>query len=312
MNTKPKVLCILGPTASGKTEMALQAAEQFNGEIINVDSAQVYIGMDIGTAKLDIQARQKVPHYLFDIRQPFDAYSASDFCTDATECIRDIHSRGRLPILAGGTMLYFRALFKGMADLPSANEEFRRQLESRAKTVGWEQIHGELGKVDAESQARIKPTDRQRIQRALEVFHVTGVPLSVLHSEQPQKKSAFTYLKVALIPEDRSVLHQIIKQRFHQMMQDGLLDEVRQLIDLPGFDRDSAAMRAVGYRQLINHILDAEPLPEAVQKAIYASRQLAKRQLTWLRKMQDIEILEAYEQSSKIAFDSLVNKFIHN
>lgn len=303
-----KVLCILGPTATGKTDLALYAAEKYAGEIINVDSAQVYKHMDIGTAKLDMAARQKIPHHLFDIREPFESYSASDFVADASQLIHEIHARGRLPILAGGTMLYFKALFDGLADMPSADETFRQTLEERARTIGWAGIHDELHKVDAISAARINPNDPQRIQRALEVFHLTGKPLSVIHSEQSQQQSAFSFLKIALVPESRSDLHQLIEKRFYHMMEQNFLEEVRLLVERPDFTRTASAMRAVGYRQLITHLLGEESLSEAVEKSIYATRQLAKRQLTWLRKMPGLHVLEPYNPAVKAELDQLYNK----
>lgn len=312
MSEQIKTICILGPTASGKTDLALHLAKKFNGEIINVDSAQVYKYMDIGTAKLDKNSRKSIPHHLFDIREPFDSYSASDFVNDASNLIHAIHKRGKLPILAGGTMLYFKALFDGLAVLPAADENYRNELEMRAEASGWEAIHKELCLIDAASAKRIKPGDSQRIQRAMEVFHITGKPLSVLHSEQRMKPTLFNFLRIALIPANREILHQQIERRFHQMMDDNFLQEVMQLIDLPNFKRSKPAMRAVGYRQLLGHLLDNESVSEAVQKGIFASRQLAKRQMTWLRKFPDLNRINAYSNTVNEDVGKLVEGFLIN
>jgi len=288
----------------------MHVAKKYNGEIINVDSAQVYKGMDIGTAKLSANERQLVPQHLLDIRDPFSSYSAADFVTDATQAIEAIHARNKLPILAGGTMLYFKALFEGMADLPAADPDYRKILEKRAAQLGWPALHMELAQVDEQSALRIKPSDKQRIQRALEVYQLSGETLSTWHARQSSINTAHEFLKIALVPVERSLLHQKIEKRLHQMMEQGFIDELKGLIKRSEFNRQAPALRAVGYRQLLEHILDHESLDESVQKAIYASRQLAKRQLTWLRKWSDLNILRPFDKEVVTNMEQLLNEFL--
>ena len=307
MKELKKVLCIMGPTASGKTELALQIAQKYRGEIINVDSAQVYRGMDIGTAKTDLKTRSIVPHHLFDIREPHEAYSAADFSKDAVQVIDEIHSRGNLPILAGGTMLYFKALFDGLADLPPADQAFRDDLEKRAMKIGWPELHKELNKIDTESAKRIKPNDKQRIQRALEVFHVSNKTLTQFYSEQKNLSPDYHFIKLALVPESRAQLHANIEKRLSAMIKNGFLEEVSTLIKDKNFKRDSAAMRAVGYRQVLAYQFGEDNLEDAINKSIYATRQLAKRQLTWLRKMPELKVLDPYSTKKIVLIDEFCN-----
>ncbi len=292
-----RALLILGPTASGKSALAMALAERLPVEIVSVDSAQVYRGLDIGTAKPSPQDRRLVPHHLIDIRDPADPYSAARFVADAEPLIDQIRSRGRLPLLVGGTMLYARALIAPFDRLPPADPVVRQRLEAEAAQAGWPELHGRLQVLDPATARRIKPNDQQRIQRALEVIELTGVPMSQLQSRPPSddtspppaKAAAFagdfpgTLPILSLEPSDRSVLHRRIEQRFDQMLAGGLVDEVRGLMARPDLHADLPALRSVGYRQVWQHLagrLDARDLRLA---GIAATRQLAKRQLTWLR-----------------------------
>lgn len=280
-----KAVLILGPTASGKSAVALALAERFRGEIVSVDSAQVYRGLDIGTAKPTAGERARVPHHLVDVIDPTEAYSAGRFRDDALRLVREIHARGRLPILAGGTMLYFSALTRGLAELPAAHAALRADIERRALADGWPALHEALRRVDPESAARIEPNDAQRIQRALEVHRITGRPLSAIQAERGSVALPFSPLRIALEPSDRAVLHERIAQRFRAMIAAGLVDEVRGLRARYALSGTLPSMRAVGYRQVWETLEGTAP-PETLQaRGIAATRQLAKRQLTWLRSM---------------------------
>jgi len=277
-----KALFLLGPTASGKTAVALQLAERFPVEVVSVDSAQVYRGMDVGTAKPDRAARSRVPHHLIDILEPAQAYSAGRFRDDALEVIAGIEARGRLPILAGGTMLYFRALTRGLADLPPAQPQLRRELEERARREGWPALHAELARIDPAAAARLEPTDAQRIQRALEVHRHTGRTLSSFHAEATSAPG-FEALALALEPGERAVLHRRIEGRFRAMLAAGLVAEVEGLRDRYALDGAMPSMRAVGYRQVWETLEGKAPAATLEARGAAATRQLAKRQLTWLR-----------------------------
>ncbi len=307
MKELKKVLCIMGPTASGKTDLALKIAQSHAGEIVNVDSAQVYRGMDIGTAKADLQTRSIVPHHLFDIREPYQTYSAADFHNDALKLISEIHSRGNLPVLVGGTMLYFKALFDGLADLPPADDVYREDLEKRAHKLGWPKLHQELAVVDPESAKRIKPNDKQRIQRALEVYHQSKKTLTQFYLEQKNSPNHYNFIKLALVPKSRAQLHANIEKRLKSMIENNFVAEVDGLKQGQNFERDCAAMRAVGYRQVLAYLFAEESLEEAINKSIYATRQLAKRQLTWLRKMPHMTIVDPYSGE----FNELIDDFIN-
>ena len=271
-----KALFLLGPTASGKTAIALDLAARFPAEIVSLDSAQVYRGMDIGTAKPGAAERARVPHHLIDILEPVEAYSAGRFRADALGAIAGIEARGRLAIVAGGTMLYYRALVGGLAELPGAQPAIRAEIEARAAREGWPQLHAELARVDPASAARIEPTDAQRIQRALEVHRHTGRALSAYHGAARPEGPAFDALAIALEPSVRAVLHERIAVRFRAMLEGGLVGELEGLRARYALDASLPAMRAVGYRQAWDTL-------EA--RGIAATRQLAKRQLTWLRGM---------------------------
>ena len=299
----------MGPTASGKTDSALQIAQKYDGEIINVDSAQVYRGMDIGTAKADIKTRSIVRHHLFDIREPHETYSAADFYKDAETVIDQIHSLGKLPILAGGSMMYFKALFDGLANLPPADESYRDYLETEALKIGWPELHKELEKIDPESAARIKPNDKQRIQRALEVFYLTEKTLTHFHLEQSNQPKKYNFIKLALVPESRAQLHARIEKRLKIMIDKGFVAEVTKLKNNKNFKRDSAAMRAVGYRQVLSYLFDEDSLEEAINKSIYTTRQLAKRQLTWLRGMDNLTIIDPYKEEINSVITEFCNTY---
>jgi tRNA dimethylallyltransferase len=279
----PPVVLLMGPTASGKSQLALALCERFDAEIVSVDSAQVYRGMDIGTAKPDAATRARVPHHLIDLCDPAEAYSAARFREDALRAIAEIRARGRIPLLAGGTMLYFRALQQGLSDLPPADAEFRARLGEEARRQGWPALHARLARLDPASAARLHPNDAQRIQRALEIVEVGGAPVGELQARKAGLALDGPRVKVALNPAERSVLHERIAARFHDMMRAGFLDEVARLRARGDLGADLPSMRAVGYRQLWAHLDGAWDLATAVARGIAATRQFAKRQLTWLR-----------------------------
>jgi tRNA dimethylallyltransferase len=286
-----KAVFLLGPTASGKTAVALELARRFPAEIVSVDSAQVYRGMDVGTAKPDAVTRARIPHHLIDIANPTEAYSAGRFRDDALRLVGEIHARGKVAILAGGTMLYFRALTRGLAELPPAQPAIRRELEDRAAALGWPALHAELRAVDPAAAARIEPADAQRIQRALEVHRHTGRPLSDFHDDAPAPLP-FEALRLSLEPSDRAALHARIADRFRAMLAAGLVDELRGLRARYALHEGLPSMRAVGYRQAWQALEDPASLATLEARGIAATRQLAKRQLTWLRAMHDVERLD--------------------
>ena len=277
------VLVLTGPTGAGKTDWALELAERAPIEIVSVDSALVYRGLDIGTAKPAHALRARTPHHLIDICEPTESYSAGRFVTDALECIRTIHARRRVPLLVGGTLLYLRALLQGLAALPQAVPELRAELDARAAVLGWPALHAELRSLDPIAAARIAPLDSQRIQRALEVCLSTGRPLSELQRATTSPLADFPVRYFVLAPRERAVLHTRLGERFERMMAAGFLAEVATLRARGDLTARHPAMRAVGYRQLWAHLDGQYALPEAVQRAVAATRQLAKRQLTWLR-----------------------------
>lgn len=278
----------MGPTASGKTSLAVELVKRFPMDIISVDSALVYRGMDIGTAKPDAATLAEAPHRLIDIRDPSQPYSAAEFRNDALVEMAEITRRQRIPLLVGGTFLYFRALQQGLSEMPAADAGVRDRLEEEASLTGWPALHARLAAVDPASAARIHATDPQRIQRALEVYELSGQPMSAFHASQPAADFPYRVLKLALIPADRELLHRRIEARFQQMLSGGLLDEVKKLIDRGDLRADLPAIRAVGYRQVWQHLHGQLDYESMVEQAVIATRQYAKRQLTWLRSESDL------------------------
>lgn len=280
----PPALCLMGPTAAGKTALAIALAEAGVGEIISVDSGMVYRGMDIGTAKPTTDELARAPHRLIDIRDPAQAYSAAEFRADALAAMHEIAEAGRVPLLVGGTMLYFKVLRDGLAAMPDADPVIRARLEAEAAAQGWPALHARLAEIDPVAAARIPPMDSQRLQRALEVWELTAKPLSQWHAEQVEAAPLpFDLHWLAIAPPDRAVLHERIARRFDQMLADGLIDEVAALKARPDLHAGLPAMRAVGYRQVWEHLDGEYDRDELRLRGIYATRQLAKRQLTWLR-----------------------------
>ena len=289
------IVCLMGPTASGKSSAAMALADHFPIEIVSVDSAQVYRGMDIGTAKPGAPDQARVAHHLIDLLDPAESYSAARFRTDALRAIADIRSRGKLPILVGGTMLYFKALRDGLDDLPAANFSLRAEIDAQAGREGWPALHRELTQVDAITAARLAPNDAQRIQRAVEVWRITGKPLSSFHSARAVA-GPYRFVNIALEPSDRAALHSRIERRFDAMLAQGLVDEVRALRsrgdpELP-LHPELPSMRCVGYRQAWSFLDASIDGSEMRAQAIAATRQLAKRQLTWLRAIDDRIVID--------------------
>lgn len=280
----PPAICLMGPTASGKTALAVALARQYPLEIISVDSAQVYRGLDIGTAKPSPELRREVPHHLVDIAEPTESYSAARFRRDALAAMDEITRAGRIPLLTGGTMLYFRALLQGLSPLPAARPDIRKRLDEQARREGWPALHQRLAEVDPESAARIHPHDSQRIQRALEVWEATGQAMTELYAGTADIPLEYRVIRLAVAPAERAALHRRIGERFRHMIEAGFEDEVAALMRRPGMDPALPAMRAVGYRQISEYLGGLRTREAAIERGIIATRQLAKRQLTWLRR----------------------------
>ncbi|HIF55532.1 MAG: tRNA (adenosine(37)-N6)-dimethylallyltransferase MiaA [Methylococcales bacterium] len=292
----PPAIFLMGPTASGKSDLAIRLAEQLAGEIISVDSVLVYKGMDIGTAKPTMDERAGIPHHLMDILDPSNAYSTGNFRTAALQLMEDISRRGRIPILVGGTMLYFNALLKGLAHLPEANADIRKKLDEELATLGKQVLHERLKKVDPESAERIHPNDPQRIQRALEVYEISGKPISQFFHEAQSQPMPYRPIKCIISSADRKLLHEKIAQRFKRMVDAGLIEEVRTLYQRGDLTPDLPAIRAVGYRQTWSYLQGEYDLEMMIEKGIIATRQLAKRQFTWLRRETDFMQFDAFEK----------------
>jgi tRNA dimethylallyltransferase len=286
----------MGPTASGKTAVALELASRFPLEIVSVDSAQVFIGMDIGTAKPDRATLEAFPHHLIDLVTPEESYSAARFRANALRVMGEITARGKIPLLAGGTMLYFKALREGLSDLPQADAELRRAIDAEAQARGWPALHAELARLDPEAAARLKPTDAQRVQRALEVVRLTGAPLAESLARRTETVLPFRLVQLALLPSDRAVLHQRIAQRFDAMLAAGLVDELKGLRKKYRLHAGLPSMRCVGYRQVWDYLEGFSDRAALREKGIAATRQLAKRQLTWLRNWPGIEAFDCLEE----------------
>lgn len=282
------ILCLMGPTASGKTQLAVELVQRFPFEIISVDSAMVYREMDIGTAKPSADILQRAPHHLINMRDPADPYSAAQFREDALKEIEMIFAKNKIPLLVGGTMLYFKALQAGLSKLPSADPELRAKLTAEGMEKGWATLHARLALVDPVAAKRIHPNDSQRIQRALEVYELTDKALSDWQSESKEPGEYFDIYNFALAPADRAVLHERIALRFKQMLNEGLVEEVKHLFVRSDLSLETPSIRSVGYRQVWEYLLGHYSYEEMLEKGIIATRQLAKRQLTWLRAWPDV------------------------
>ncbi|TID28896.1 tRNA dimethylallyltransferase [Avibacterium paragallinarum] len=282
MSDKPRAIFLMGPTASGKTDLAIKLHQRFPVEIISVDSALIYRGMDIGTAKPNAEELAQAPHRLIDIKDPSESYSAANFRQDALRKMEDITQQGKIPLLVGGTMLYYKALLEGLSPLPAADEGLRQEIEQKAEEIGWNGLHQELAKIDPVSAQRINPNDSQRINRALEVFYLTGKSLTEL-TEQKGEALPYDISQFAIAPQERQVLHQRIEQRFHIMIEQGFQQEVEKLYQRGDLHADLPSIRCVGYRQMWEFLQGEYDHQEMVFRGICATRQLAKRQITWLR-----------------------------
>lgn len=279
----PPAIFIMGPTASGKTDLAISLMAHFPVELISVDSGQIYRGMNIGTAKPDAETLARAPHRLIDIREPNERYSAAEFRDDALREMAEITAAGRIPVLVGGTMLYFRALEYGLSPLPVADADIRAKLEGEAAVIGWSGMHEKLAAIDPVAAKRIHPNDPQRIQRALEVHAISGKTMTDLYSEDTEYNFPYQPIKLAIAPNERKILHERIQRRFHIMLEQGFVKEVESLYQRGDLDLDMPSVRTVGYRQFWRYVSGDCSLSEATEKAIIATRQLAKRQLTWMR-----------------------------
>lgn len=293
----PPAVFLLGPTATGKSDLALRLAERFDAEIISIDSALIYRGMDIGTAKPNAAVRARVPHHLIDIVDPTERYSAGHFRHDALEAMQQVSARGKLPLLVGGTMMYYKTLTEGLHELPRADTALRAEIEARAASEGWPALHKELARVDPASARRLEPTDAQRIQRALELFHLTGTPWSALLRERAAAPLPYRLLRFALVPSDRALLHERIAERFDAMLRAGLIEELAGLRARYALSGALPSMRCVGYRQAWEHLEGAYDRATLRETGIAATRQLAKRQLTWLRSLPEITQFDCFDSA---------------
>ncbi|MCA3218708.1 MAG: tRNA (adenosine(37)-N6)-dimethylallyltransferase MiaA [Burkholderiales bacterium] len=308
MDPAPDALLLLGPTACGKSALALALACERPIEIVSIDSAQVYRGMNIGSAKPSAAERATVPHHLLDLRDPAETYSVAEFVRDATAVIAQVRGRGRLPLVVGGTMLYARALRSGLSDLPPADAQVRGRIAAHAARAGWPALHAELARVDPATAARLPATDSQRIQRALEVFELTGTPLSLLQGRaQPSRLRLAT---IALLPPDRRTLAARIETRFDAMLAAGFLDEVRALVARGDLSPELPSQRSVGYRQAWAHLTGATTFGQFRAAALQATRQLAKRQMTWLRSMPDANALDPFDAATPAQAARLIGRLV--
>lgn len=283
--TKMPIICVIGPTASGKTALAVELVQQFPAEIISVDSAMIYRGLNIGTAKPDSEILEQAPHRLIDIRDPAEVYSVGDFCSDVLAEIEAIQQKGKIPLLVGGTMLYFHALQQGLGELPGRDETIRKEILAEAEQIGWPGLHEQLADLDPAAALRIHAHDSQRIQRALEVYRLTGKSITQMR-KQGQEILPYAIHSIVLAPEDRSLLHARIATRFQQMLDLGFVDEVKALRRRGDLSLEKPALRAVGYRQVWEYLEGKLGYAEMQERAVIATRQLAKRQLTWMRRLE--------------------------
>jgi tRNA dimethylallyltransferase len=291
--SKIPVICLMGPTAAGKTQLAIQLTQKLPCDIISVDSGMVYRGMDIGTAKPSSAELAIAPHRLIDIRDPSETYSVAQFCDDALNEIEDIIAHERIPLLVGGTMLYFRALQQGLSKMPSADSSVRAQIALEAEKLGWQDLHAKLAKIDPASAMRISPKDAQRIQRALEVYELTGLTLTQLCEQNKPQPLSYKIINLGLMPASKIALDEKISLRFQQMLKLGFIEEVEQLFNRGDLTSDLPSMRAVGYRQVWQYLSGQLSREAMVEQAIIATRQLAKRQLTWLRSWSNLEVIDS-------------------
>ena len=303
---KPLAIFLMGPTASGKTDLAIQLRQTLPVEVISVDSALIYRGMDIGTAKPSATELELAPHRLIDIIDPAESYSVANFRSDALAEMAEISSQGKIPLLVGGTMLYYKSLLDGLSPLPSADPNIRAEIEVKAEKLGWAVLHSDLVKIDPISAERINPNDSQRINRALEVFYISGKTMTEL-TQQQGEAIPYDILQFAIAPQERAVLHQRIEQRFHKMMDLGFEQEVKALYSRPDLHPELPSIRCVGYRQMWEHLEGKISLDEAVFKGICATRQLAKRQITWLRGW-DSELTWLDSLAPELAYEKMIEK----
>ena len=306
-----KAIFLMGPTASGKTSAAVHLHAKLPVEIISVDSALVFKDMNIGTAKPDAEILAKASHHLIDLITPTSAYSAANFRNDALKLMAEITARGKIPLLVGGTMLYFKALSEGLSGLPAANAQVRARLDARAAFIGWPAMHEKLALIDPQTAARLQPNDAQRIQRALEVFELTGESMSHLFAKQTSQALPYDVIKIALVPSDRKVLHARIETRFDEMLKAGLVDEVKSLLKIyPDLTAESTSMRCVGYRQALEHLKGDYDAAELRNRGVFATRQLAKRQLTWLRGMAGVTTFDCLDVDLNEKLFNYINQII--
>jgi tRNA dimethylallyltransferase len=310
MDKLPPAILLMGPTASGKTAVAMELTRRFPLELISVDSAQVFRDMDIGTAKPDAATLKEYPHHLIDLISPEESYSAARFCTDALAAMGEISARGKIPLLVGGTMLYFKALLEGLADLPQACPETRANIDSQADAHGWPAMHAKLATIDPATATRLHATDAQRIQRALEVFQLSGRPMSALITEGQSQRPPYEFLSLGLLPSERSVLHERIAQRYDAMLSAGLEGEVDMLRAKYRLNLNLPSMRCVGYRQIWEVQDGLAPRAEMRDRGIYATRQLAKRQITWMTNTLQPEIFDCFARDIKVQISERVRRFL--
>ncbi|THB68497.1 MAG: tRNA (adenosine(37)-N6)-dimethylallyltransferase MiaA [Gammaproteobacteria bacterium] len=306
-----KVFYLMGPTASGKTVAAIELHKKLGMEVVSVDSAMVYKGMDIGTAKPSLYELAECPHRLIDFLDPSTPYSAADFIADAKEHIEDIFASGKVPLLVGGTMLYFRSLENGLSELPDANQDIRSKIEAEAKEKGWPELHSKLQKIDLQMAVRLSPNDSQRIERALEVYEITGKPMSQLLEENRAEPLPYEIIKVALQLSSRETLHERIRRRFMQMLEQGFVSEVEALMVRGDLDMSLPSVRSVGYRQVWQYLQQEMTYEEMIERAVIATRQLAKRQLTWLKTEQNCKTIVSDNENYQPQICEHFEKFIN-
>lgn len=307
-NNLPSIICILGPTAAGKSQLAVELTQILPVEIISVDSAMVYYGMDIGTAKPSKAEREQIPHHLIDICDPKEIYSAGQFREDALYQIEKIIRAKKIPLLVGGTMLYFHVLQQGLSDLPKADAVARTNIQAQAREVGWKKLHERLQTLDPKTAARIHPNDAQRISRALEIYELTGKSLTEIAAQQLESIPQFNFINIAIAPSDRNLLHTRIAQRFQSMLEAGLIEEVEKLFRREDLHADLPAIKTVGYRQVWDYLAGRSDSKTMQEKAIAATRQLAKRQLTWLRGWEDLHLFDSEDSQLRNKLSQFIMK----